>query len=683
MDELDKEMKMSFIDEARQLLEAAEQCFLDLESKQGDSGVIEQLFRLAHNMKGTSRAVGFGEVAEFTHELENLLLKLKEGILQVDGETVSLLLECNDHIKNMVESLSLDMEARFDSADLVTKIKIKLSGGVIGGDTYVEEVEDEYHASPVESPVIDTRDPFYEPPSAGAIRFEDIPPAAAFEDFDSTPKIAASSVIEAEHPDRSEIQEDSENFEAVADEVVDGGETQKSESVPLEAVAPAPVAVPKVAPKAVAPAPVVAQKPAGGEKKPPATPPSSAQQAPEESIRVSLSRLEKLSDFIGELVILQTVLNQHRQEIPSQLLQRTIGQLGKLSKEIQDISMSLRMIPIKSTFQKLQRIVRDTSKALGKTVDLSLEGEQTEVDKTVLEHIGDPLVHIVRNAIDHGLEMPDERSAVGKRTNGQVVIRAFHQGNNLIIEVVDDGKGIDPQKLLKKAIEKGVVRPGTVMPDADAMMLLFAPGFSTKDQVSEISGRGVGLDVVKTNVERLSGQVQLESTVGNGSIFRVVLPLTLAIIDAMVVRMGEERYVVPVSNVHETVQPRMEDVHHVTGRGEMLSLRDHVIPLFRLSQVLKTSGLPSSKERPHNECIAIIVNNRKQPFAMLVDDIIRQQQIVIKKLGPEIRNQKGLTGSAILGDGKPALILDLNDLVEKLAVGSGAGAGASVRPTAA
>lgn len=612
MDELEKEMKVSFIDEARQLLEAAEQCFLDLETKKGDPEVIETLFRLAHNMKGTSRAVGFGEVAEFTHELENLLLKLKERTLSVDDETVNLLLACNDHLKHMVDALSMDLDARFDSKDLVAKITIKLSGGSIGESATEEQ-----------------------PAHDG---FQEEPPSFL--------------------PSPDAFHEEMVPFEA-------GSSAAQQVAAPVAASAPH--------------ASQTAGDHGGGGGGAPKKSGASASVA-DESIRVSLSRLEKLSDFIGELVILQTVLNQHRVEIPSQFLQRTIGQLGKLSKEIQDISMSLRMIPLKQTFAKLQRIVRDTSKTLGKTVDLNLEGDQTEVDKTVLEHLSDPLVHIVRNAIDHGLEMPDERVASGKPAAGRVTISAFHQGNNLVIEIRDDGKGIDPKKLIKKSIEKGVIPAGTQMSDSDAFMLIFRPGFSTKDQVSEISGRGVGLDVVKTNVERLSGQIQLESELGKGSCFRVVLPLTLAIVDAMIVQMGEERYAVPVGNVHETVQPRKEDVHFVTGRGEMLNLRDRVIPLFRLSGLLKVGNGPKDKPREAWNSIAIIANSRNQPFAVLVDDIIRQQQIVIKKLGPEIRSQKGLTGSAILGDGKPSLILDLNDLVEKAAsaapASSGQGSGA-------
>ncbi len=625
MDDLDKEMKMSFIEEARQLLEDAEQCFLDLESQKGDPEVIEKIFRLAHNMKGTSRAVGFGEVAEFTHELENMLLKIKKNEMTIDDETVNLLLECNDHLKVMVNALSMDLEARFDSRDLIAKIEIKLRGGSI-----VEATESNFEV-PLANNDQFIEDPFAEPaPEAQLLESSEMASAVQLTIVPSPahPAVEAGSAPTASHPE-------------LAPEVA-----PVKPAAPLSAVA-APSAAPPVA------APVAAAKA------------TAATSGSDESIRVSLSRLETLSDFIGELVILQTVLNQHRSEIRSDLVQKTISQLGKISKEIQDISMSLRMIPLKQTFAKLQRIVRDTSKALDKSVELVLEGDQTEVDKTVLEHLSDPLVHIVRNAIDHGLETTEGRTEAGKSTTGKVVISAFHQGHNLVIEIRDDGKGIDPQRLLTKAIEKGVLPVGTQMSDKDAMNLIFKPGYSTKDQVSEISGRGVGLDVVKTNVERLSGQVQLESEVGKGSVFRVILPLTLAIVDAMIVTVNNERYAIPLANIQETVQPKTTDVHHVTGQGEILSLRGEALALFKLRSLLNL-GLKvgaDASARAVDKSIALIINHPKRQYAVLVDDIIRQQQIVIKKLGPEIRQQKGLSGTAILGDGKPALILDMNDLV--------------------
>lgn len=599
MDELEKEMKLSFIEEAGQLLEDAEQCFLDLESNKGDPKIIETIFRLAHNLKGTSRAVGFGDVAEFTHELENLLLKLKERALEVDDETVDLLLECNDHLKMMIAALRADLDATIDSRELTEKIVVKLSGGSLKGATAPVE------AGPVDICLADT------------VPVEATPVAVERQDDGGIDELQGAAALRDEKSHAPARQ---------------GRAVKESAANAANA---------------------------------------------DESIRVSLGRLEKLNDFIGELVILQTVLNQHCNEIPSDLMRKTIVQLGKLSKEIQGISMSLRMIPLKQTFARLQRTVRDTAKALDKSVELVITGEQTEVDKTVLEHLGDPLVHIIRNAIDHGLEATEERLASGKTGTGHIHLSAFHQGNHLVIEIRDDGRGIDPRRLLRKAIEKGLVAEGVEMSDSEATQLLFAPGFSTKEQVSEISGRGVGLDVVKTNVELLGGSVQLDSKLGEGSAFRVVLPLTLAIVEAMIVAVGDQRYAVPVSNVHETIRPRAEDVHVVTGRGEILVVRDQVMPLFRLRPLLRLRDKVASREA--SDSIAIIVNSRTKPFAMLVDDILRQQQIVIKPLGDEIRERQGLTGCAILGDGKPALILDLNDLVEQL--GAAALRASANRPT--
>jgi two-component system, chemotaxis family, sensor kinase CheA len=621
MDSLDQEMKMSFIDEARQLLEAAEQCFLDLENARGNPEIIETIFRLAHNMKGTSRAVGFGEVAQFTHNLENLLLKIKEGKLAIDKETVDLLLACNDHLKMMVNGLSANMDAKFDSSELIDDIVTKIEGGSIARGAVSEE--------PAKQPTKQTDDQTGSQAEAG-------------------PELSAelSGEIPAETSGESVVG-------------------QSEWAVPNHQVAP------QMAPQMASPA--ASQAPSQSPSHPGSSdaPKSSAPVAVDETIRVSLSRLEKLGDFIGELVILQTVLNQHRVEIQSPLLQRTVQQLSKISKEIQDISMSLRMIPLKQTFAKLQRIVRDTSKALDKVVVLELVGEQTEVDKTILEQVSDPLVHIVRNAIDHGLESAEDRIRADKPAHGKIEIHAFHQGNNLVIEVVDDGGGIDPKKLIKKAAEKNLISPNAVISDEEAFQLIFHPGFSTKDQVSEISGRGVGLDVVKTNVTKVGGDIQIESEVGVGTCFRILLPLTLAIIDGMIVQVGEERYVVPIANVQETVQPKKEDISFVTNKGEMLNLREATLPLVRLSTILRQS--PSKNQREAWNSIAIVVNSRRAPFAILVDDILRQQQIVIKKLGSEIRVQKGLAGSAILGDGKPALILDLNDLMEQWMGVSGRG----------
>jgi two-component system chemotaxis sensor kinase CheA len=582
MNEFEKEVKQDFLVEATQLLNDAEQAFLALESDKNNANLMNEIFRLAHNLKGTSRAVGFGDVAEFTHEMENLILQVKEGHLEITDSIVSLLLECNDHVSVMIRTLNMDMDAKFDSTDIIAKIKVALGGG--GATTA--------HAA--------------------------APAAIAHADEPKEP----TSALSQEHA-----------------ELLANFENNFGQSEPSPASAAAPVLQVKKA-------------------EPPKKAAATNKGAEDDSIRVSLSRVELLNNAVGELVIIQTVLNQHRAEIKNALMLKSLSHLAKLSKEIQEISMSLRMVPLKPTLQKMQRIVRDTSKTLNKKVVLELIGEDTEIDKTVLEHLADPLVHIVRNAVDHGLESTEGRIAAGKDEEGVVSIRAHHEGNNLVIEIKDDGKGINAAVIREKAIEKKVISANANMSDEELINLIFHPGFSTKSEVSEISGRGVGMDVVKTNIEKLSGEVRVTTVVGQGSTFKVVLPLTLAIIDAMVTMVGDERYIIPLSQIYESLSPTPDLLHQVNGVGECLKIRGEVLPLFRISKALGRK--PSSKSV--HEQIAIIVNSEQRNFAILVDDVLHQQQVVIKKIGTEITNSKGFMGSSILGDGRPAFILDLIEL---------------------
>lgn len=581
MNEFEKEVKQDFLVEATQLLNDSEQAFLALESDKNNANLMNEIFRLAHNLKGTSRAVGFGDVAEFTHEMENLILQLKEGRLEITDAMVSLLLDCNDHVSVMIRTLNMDMDAKFDSTDIIVKIKKGLTGEL----------------------------------DSGAVAPS---PAHAEKEPEHKESISTMSQEQAE--------------------LLANFENNFGQSEPT----PEPEA-----------APVLNIKKAEPPKKAPAT-----KATEDDSIRVSLSRVEMLNNAVGELVIIQTVLNQHRSEIKNGLMLKSLSQLAKLSKEIQDISMSLRMVPLKPTLQKMQRIVRDTSKTLNKKVILELIGEDTEIDKTVLEHLADPLVHIVRNAVDHGLESTEGRIAAGKDEEGVVSIRAHHEGNNLVIEIKDDGKGINAAIIREKAIEKKVISANSIMTEEEIINLIFHPGFSTKSEVSEISGRGVGMDVVKTNIEKLSGEVRVTTVVGQGSTFKVVLPLTLAIIDAMVTMVGEERYIIPLTQIYESLQPTPDLLHYVNGVGECLKIRGEVLPLFRVSKAL---GRKVSDKNVHDQ-IAIIVNSEYRNFAILVDDVLHQQQVVIKKIGEEIINRKGFMGSSILGDGRPAFILDLIEL---------------------
>lgn len=658
MDEFEIELKQGFIEEATQLLQDAEQAFLGLESRGDDPDLLDQIFRLAHNLKGASRAVGFGEIAEFTHVLENLILKLKEGEIQVTAGVVTLLLECNDHVTHMVDVLRDDFAATFDSVALVERLNGALNG----------ELSDEGGAAE---------------PEASAEPVDEAPQESAFAEGDEAPSMDASVDVDdhvtESQPEAadSEEAESSGGFEDDDDISLDAVHLLEAEKEAdqkqLESdVAPAPVAeaapavepaTPAAAPAAAsasngagksAPPPAASSGGGGGAKKP------SVAAKPEESIRVSLNRLENLNNFVGELVILQSMLNQHKEEVENPMIVKSLGQLEKLSKEIHEISMSLRMIPVKTTLQKMQRIVRDTSKLLGKDVELILRGEETEVDKTVLEKLGDPLVHIVRNAVDHGLEDPEGRLAANKSTKGRVTIACMHEGNNLVIEIKDDGKGIDKDRIFQKAVEKKIVKPDSNMSEHDILQLIFHPGFSTKDQVSEVSGRGVGMDVVKTNIQALSGAVTVSTKMGQGSVFRISLPLTMAVIDGMIIRIGKEKYVFPLSQVNETLKPEPENVKFVTSMGENLNLRGETLPIFRLSHLLNSP----LEDRPADEMTAVIVRAAKQNYAVLVDEILHQQQVVIKKLGQEIKQQKGFMGSSILGDGLPSLIIDLYTIIE-------------------
>lgn len=676
MDDFERELKEDFLEESLQLLEDSEQAFLALENSKDDTELMDQIFRLAHNLKGTSRAVGFGDVAEFTHEMENLILKLKQGEMEITDSMVTLLLECNDHITNMINALREDIDASFNSDEIVAQIQKALAGELVSEpSTENTEQSDDWGEEKQEL----TADEY---PSADAFEEEVVEEtttvvssnesdteisAAALEALKELGGCDPAMLAELEGKTGSSDDSDTEISAAALEALKELGGCDPAMLAELEGKTTPAVGkaddvlafkkgdeeLPVAKPVAAVQEAVPINKPAAKAK------PTAKKGNEDESIRVSLSRVEKLNNFVGELVILQTVLDQRRYTaITDELSNKSIGQLAKLSKEIQEISMSLRMIPIKTTLQKMTRIIRDTSKTLDKQVNLTLKGEETEIDKTVLEHLADPLVHIVRNAVDHGLEDTKGRIQAGKSEAGEVGISAFHEGNNLVIEISDDGNGIDPEVIKKIAIEKGVIKPSQTLSDTEAVNLIFHPGFSTKAEVTEVSGRGVGMDVVKTNIEKLSGTVQVTSVMGKGSIFKVVLPLTLAIIDGMIVRIGEEKYIIPLNQVHESIRPTPEIVNEVTGMGEVLNLRGEVLPLFDIAKTLNRKGDNESD----NDKIAIIVHTDKFNFAVRVDDILHQQQVVIKNLGDEIKVKKGFMGSSILGDGKPSFILDLNEL---------------------
>jgi two-component system chemotaxis sensor kinase CheA len=388
-----------------------------------------------------------------------------------------------------------------------------------------------------------------------------------------------------------------------------------------------------------------------------------------EVVKVDADRLDRLVNLIGELVIAESMVSQScelRGGVSAQL-GRHMAQLDKITRELQEMGTSLRMVPVRPTFQKMARLVRDLAKKAGKPVEFVMSGEDTELDRAVVEKIGDPLVHMIRNAVDHGLEAtPAERRAAGKPDTGRVELRAFHKGGNIHIEVEDDGRGLHREVILAKARERGVVREGEVLSDREVYNLIFEAGFSTAKEVTDVSGRGVGMDVVRRNVEALRGQVDIRTEPGQGSVFSIRLPLTLAIIDGMVIRVGAERYVIPTLAINRCMRPGPADLKSVLGCGEMLNLQGSLMPLFRLGGLF---NIRDAKADPA-QSIAVIVENDGSSIALLADALLGQQQIVIKSLGDSLRGTPGISGGAIMPDGRVGLILDVGGLI-RLAGSSG------------
>ena len=346
-------------------------------------------------------------------------------------------------------------------------------------------------------------------------------------------------------------------------------------------------------------------------------------------------------------------------KLPSRHLARNLSQLRRITSELQRTAMSLRMVPIRATFQKMTRLVRDLAAKQHKLVQLVMSGEDTELDRNIVEEISDPLVHMIRNAADHGIEKPEARTAKGKPGLGTVNLRAFHRGGNIVIQIQDDGSGLNKEKLLAKAQEKGIVKPGQTLSDKEIYDLIFAPGFSTAEQITDISGRGVGMDVVRRNIEKLRGKVEIDTVAGQGTTFTIYLPLTLAIIDGMIVSVGGERYIIPTLSVRESFRPRAEMISTVYERGEMVNVRGRLCPLLRLGRYFDQPA----KTTDATEGIVVVIESGEQTRCLLVDELLGKQEVVIKNLGGSLKKNPSLAGGAVLGDGRVGLILNVDSLV--------------------
>ena len=376
---------------------------------------------------------------------------------------------------------------------------------------------------------------------------------------------------------------------------------------------------------------------------------------------MDVEKLDGLVNAVGELVIMQAMVRQNPliTSVSDPKLNKDFGQLSRITSELQKTAMSMRMVPIRQTFQKMTRLVRDLSKKSGKVVDLLMEGEETEIDRNMVDSIYDPLVHMMRNSVDHGVQTPEGREAVGKPGKGTVRLAAYHKGGNIIIEIQDDGQGLNTSKIRSKAKDRGLIDEGDHPSDHEVNNMIFLPGFSTADQITDVSGRGVGMDVVKKGVEKLRGKVELISTPGEGTQFLMRLPLTLAIIDGIIVRVGEERYIIPTIAIQESMRPRKEHYKTVQGQGETLMARDALIPIIRLCHVF---GVETGVSKI-TEGIVVVIENEGRQRALLVDELLGKQEVVIKSLGGYLTDIKGVAGGTILSDGRVGLILDLAGLI--------------------
>jgi two-component system chemotaxis sensor kinase CheA len=389
----------------------------------------------------------------------------------------------------------------------------------------------------------------------------------------------------------------------------------------------------------------------------------------ESSIRVNTARLDRLIDMVGELVIAQSMVVQDHQLLDESCheLQRKVTHASKIVRELQDLSMSMRMVPLRGTFQKMQRVARDLARKSGKSVDLVTDDGEAEIDRHMVDILNNVLVHMVRNAIDHGIEAPDEREKSGKPQTGTVRLTAFHAGGTVVVEIRDDGRGLNREKILRKAIAADIVDPEKTLSDNEVFNLIFAPGLSTSEVVTDVSGRGVGMDVVRKGVETLHGRIDINTAPGVGSTFTVRLPLTLAITDGMLVRVGCERYIIPTISIHLCFRPEPESLSTVSGRGELVMLRGKIMPIFRLHRLF---GVESAIEDPA-QGLLVVVGDEERRCALLVDELLGQQQVVAKSLTKAVGKIPGVSGGAILGDGQVGLILDTGEVAAQARQTSG------------
>ena len=672
-----------FFDESDEHLDDMEQLLMSLDVESPDPEELNSIFRAAHSIKGGSGIFGFDALMNLTHVMENLLDKARNNELSVTADIVNVLLETLDVLKDTLNAYRDETPVPEDSI----AERIKILNGVINGQSTDAASGDGDDASEVsvnaqnESAQDDSFGFFDDEPNSAIEAADD-----SFGFFDDEPVNEALS-----HGDNTESENnDDDGFGFFDDEISNntvGAQTAttKAETAEVEQgfgfFEDAPSATNINTSLEIASsnnaqsastqlntattsnndkAPTSGVAPTTTQAKTPPKPPAKKSAARESaSIRVDTTKIDAMVNLVGELVITQSMLSLIGQDVEGQVgerLQLAIDELQRNTREIQESVMSMRMLPLTATFNRFPRLVRDLAGKLGKQVELVLQGGSTEIDKSLIEKIVDPLTHLVRNSIDHGIEMPDKRVAAGKPEKGTVILSAEQKGGSIIISIIDDGGGLHRDKILDKARSNGLTVSDD-MPDSEVWQLIFQPGFSTAEAITDVSGRGVGMDVVRRNIESIGGRIDIESSAGEGSAFFIHLPLTLAIVDGMCVSVGKQIFVIPLLNIIESFQPTKQQLKTL-GNDTVLYIRDQYWPLVPLYDFMEVEDAALSP----TEGIVVLLESSKKRFGVLVDALVGQQQVVIKSLEEHYRKVAGIAGATIMGDGKVALIIDADSI---------------------
>jgi len=640
MDDL-QELLEDFLVEAFEMIEEMDQDLVELENNPDDLELLNKIFRVAHTIKGSGSFLNFDKLTHLTHHMEAVLDKARKGELKITPDIMDVILESVDAMKAILEYIRDNGDDSSPDVEIDSIVK-KLDAIVNGGGISQEKAESEEKKE--------------ENKTVGGMNLDEITPdnldeldlsSLSPEELDKVlDKLVDDMNTSPEEEGLEEVEEVEENKEEKAQESKEVVKSEEKESKPI--AKETSKSVTKEDKKKELQKKIVSTK--------------------EQTIRVDVKRLDQLMNLIGELVLAKNRLIKIYNDVEERYegekfleeLNQVVSSISIVTTDLQIAVMKTRMLPIGKVFNKFPRLVRDLARELGKKVKLIIEGEDTELDKSIIEEIGDPLVHMIRNSVDHGIEPPEERKKLGKPEEGTVWLRAYNEGNMIVIEIKDDGRGMDPEKLKQKAIEKGIITPQEAenMSDKEAFMLIFKPGFSTAAKITNVSGRGVGMDVVKTNIEKLNGIIEVDSVPGKGTTFKLKIPLTLAIIQALLVASQEDLFAVPLSNVIETVRIVEEDIYTIEGRS-VLKLRDEVLPLVNMADIFNIEKVLM----PEKYLYVVILGLGATKIGLIVDRFIGQEEIVIKSLGEFLKGLPGIAGATIRGDGRVTLIIDVASLM--------------------